>query len=50
VEIHATATGPLGDTSAFTLAEDGEAKKVVTVTRSGGTLQVQEADAAAPTP
>jgi hypothetical protein len=50
VEIHATATGPLGDTSAFTVAEDGQPVKVVTVTRNGGELQVQEADAAAPTP
>jgi hypothetical protein len=40
---HATASTPLGDTSTFTISEDGAPAKQLIVTRSGGQLSVAEA-------
>lgn len=48
-EIHASAVGPLEDTSTFALSDDGKVKKTVTVTRNGGQLTITQADAPAST-
>lgn len=48
-EIHASAVGPLEDTSTFALSDDGKVKKTVTVTRDGGQLTITQADAPAST-
>lgn len=41
-EYKASAAAPLGETSSFTLSQDGVPKKLLTVTRSGGQLSIQE--------
>ena len=43
-EIHASAVGPLEDTSTFSLSEDGEAKKTLTVVRTDGQLTITQTD------
>lgn len=42
VEYRASATAPLGDTSTFTLSEDGEPKRSLVVTRSGDQLAITD--------
>ena len=47
VELRASAIGPLGATSSFALARDGEVKKTIVVTRQGDELVIEQADAPA---
>ena len=44
-EIHASATGPLEESNTFSITEDGELKKILTVTRQDGRLTIGVSDA-----
>ena len=44
-EIHASANGPLEETNSFSITEDGELKKILTVTRQEGQLTIGVTDA-----